>query len=156
MEFQLSYFKFYKMMLWKGYTKYVSKLENAAVVTGLEKVRFHSNPKERQCQRMFKLSHNCTLLTRYQSNTQNSPSQASTVCELWCSVRSCIRHYWQNGGTAPSPSPHLAGTVPGWRSWALWFWLVLSFFWLSWLERMLRCLREAWESTKPFAVVPRK
>ena len=25
---------------------------------------FHSNPKERQCQRMFKLLHNCTHLTR--------------------------------------------------------------------------------------------
>ena len=29
-----------------------------------EKVSFHSNPKERQCQRMLKLSHNCTHLTR--------------------------------------------------------------------------------------------
>ena len=34
-----------------------------AVATGLEKVSFHSNPKERQCQRMFKLLHNCTLIT---------------------------------------------------------------------------------------------
>ena len=31
---------------------------------GLEKVSFHSNPKERQCQRMLKLLHNCTHLTR--------------------------------------------------------------------------------------------
>ena len=29
-------------------------LENSAVATGPEKVSFHSNPKERQCQRMFK------------------------------------------------------------------------------------------------------
>ena len=29
-----------------------ANLENAAVATGLEKVSFHSNPKERQCQRM--------------------------------------------------------------------------------------------------------
>ena len=29
---------------------------------GLEKVSFHSNPKERQCQRMLKLPHNCTHL----------------------------------------------------------------------------------------------
>ena len=29
-------------------------LENSAVATGLEKVSSHSNPKERQCQRMFK------------------------------------------------------------------------------------------------------
>ena len=28
-------------------------LENSAVATGLEKVSFHSNPKERQCQRML-------------------------------------------------------------------------------------------------------
>ena len=28
-----------------------------------KKVSFHSNLKERQCQRMFKLSHNCTHLT---------------------------------------------------------------------------------------------
>ena len=34
-----------------------------AVATGLEKVSFHANPKERQCQRMFKLLHNCTHLT---------------------------------------------------------------------------------------------
>ena len=38
--------------------------ENSAVATGLEKVSFHSNPKERQCQRMLKLPHNCTHLTR--------------------------------------------------------------------------------------------
>ena len=34
----------------------------SAVATGLEKVSFHS-PKERQCQRMLKLPHNCTHLT---------------------------------------------------------------------------------------------
>ena len=39
-------------------------LENSAVATGLEKVRFHSNPKERQCQRILKLPYNCTHLTR--------------------------------------------------------------------------------------------
>ena len=37
-----------------------SNLENSAVATGLEKVSFHSNLKERQCQRMLKLPHNCT------------------------------------------------------------------------------------------------
>ena len=39
-----------------------ANLENSAVATGLEKVSFHSNPKERQCQRMFKLPQSCTLL----------------------------------------------------------------------------------------------
>ena len=32
-----------------------ANLENSAVATGLEKVSFHSNLKERQCQRMLKL-----------------------------------------------------------------------------------------------------
>ena len=41
-----------------------ANLENSAVATGLEKVSFHSNPKERQCQRMLKLLHNCTHLSR--------------------------------------------------------------------------------------------
>ena len=37
--------------------------KNSAVATGLDKVSFHSNPKERQCQRMLKLPHTCTHLT---------------------------------------------------------------------------------------------
>ena len=40
-----------------------ANLENSAVATGLEKVSFHSNPKERQYQKMLKLLHNCTHLT---------------------------------------------------------------------------------------------
>ena len=47
-------------------------LENSAVASGLEKVSFHSNPKERQ---------NCTHLTREQSHAQNSPSHALIVRE---------------------------------------------------------------------------
>ena len=39
-----------------------ANLENSAVATGLEKVSFHSNPKERQCQRMSKVLNNCTHL----------------------------------------------------------------------------------------------
>ena len=34
-----------------------ANLENLAVATGLENVSFHSNPKERECQRMVKLLH---------------------------------------------------------------------------------------------------
>ena len=37
--------------------------QNSAVATGLKKISFHSNPKERQCQRMLRLPHNCTHLT---------------------------------------------------------------------------------------------
>ena len=41
-----------------------ANLENSAVAIGQEKVSFHSSPKEKQCQRMFKLPHNCTHFTR--------------------------------------------------------------------------------------------
>ena len=40
-----------------------ANLENSAVATGVEEISFHSSPKEKQCQRMFKLPHNCTHLT---------------------------------------------------------------------------------------------
>ena len=38
-------------------------LENSAVATGLEKVSFHTNPKERQSKRVLKLPHSCIHLT---------------------------------------------------------------------------------------------
>ena len=38
-----------------------ANLENSRVATGLEKVSFHSNLKEWQCQRMLKLSHNSPI-----------------------------------------------------------------------------------------------
>ena len=40
-----------------------ANVENSAVATGPEKVSFHSNPKEMQCQRMFKLPYNCAHFT---------------------------------------------------------------------------------------------
>ena len=51
-----------------------ANLKNSAVATGLEKVSFHSNPKERQCQRMFKLTYNCTHFTCQQDYAQNPSS----------------------------------------------------------------------------------
>ena len=41
----------------------VKVLHSSAVATGLEKVSFHSNPKERQCQRMFQLPYSCAHFT---------------------------------------------------------------------------------------------
>ena len=38
------------------------QISKTVVATGLEKVSFHSNLKERQCQKMFKLLQNCTHL----------------------------------------------------------------------------------------------
>ena len=39
------------------------KIWKTAVATGLEKVSFHSNPKEEQCQRIFKLLYSYTHFT---------------------------------------------------------------------------------------------
>ena len=49
-----------------------ANLENSAVATGLEN---HSNLKERQYQRIFKLQYNCAHFTCQQGNAQN-PEQA--------------------------------------------------------------------------------
>ena len=44
------------MIQFKGYPQYVRKFgKKSAGSTGLEKVSFHFNPKERQCKRMFEL-----------------------------------------------------------------------------------------------------
>ena len=59
-----------------------ANLESSTVAIGLEKISFHFNPKERQCQRMFKLLHNSTHFTCYQGNAQNPSNQPSTVREL--------------------------------------------------------------------------
>ena len=40
-----------------------ANLENLALATELEKISFHTSPKEGQCQRMFKLPHVCTNFT---------------------------------------------------------------------------------------------
>ena len=52
------------------------------MATDLEKVNFHSNHKERQCQRIFRLCYNCTPFTCQQGNVQNPSSQALAVYEL--------------------------------------------------------------------------
>ena len=63
MEFQWSYFISWKMMRWKCCTQYPSTFGKLSSGQSLEKLSFHSNPKERQCQTLLKLSHNCTHLT---------------------------------------------------------------------------------------------
>ena len=53
-------------------------LENSAVATGLEKVSFHSNSKEKQCQRAFKLPYNCTHLTQVAQRLKRLPVMQET------------------------------------------------------------------------------
>ena len=53
MELQLSYFKSWKICWESAALNMPANLENSAVVIGLEKCSFHSNPKEVKCQRML-------------------------------------------------------------------------------------------------------
>ena len=62
------------MMLWKCCTQYASKFGKLSSGHRTGKCQF-SFESQRQCQRMFKLLHNCTHLTRWQSNAQNSSSK---------------------------------------------------------------------------------
>ena len=69
------------MMVLKCCTQYVSTFGKLG--SGhRRKDSFHSNPKERQCQRMFNLPQNCTHLTHQQNKDKKFPSQASIVREL--------------------------------------------------------------------------
>ena len=47
-----------------------TNVENSAVATGLKKVSFHSNHKERQCKIIFKLPHSYTHLIHKQGNAE--------------------------------------------------------------------------------------
>ena len=53
-----------------------ANLENSAVATGLEKVSFHSNPKERQCQGMLKCSYHTVALISHASKVMLKTLQA--------------------------------------------------------------------------------
>ena len=57
-------------------------LEKSAVATGLEKVSFHSNPKERQCQRIPKLLHNILHASKIMLKILQARIQQYVNCEL--------------------------------------------------------------------------
>ena len=63
MESQLNYSNPKRWCCESAAVNMPANLENSAVATGLEKVSFHSNSKERQCQRMLKLhfEFDCTI-----------------------------------------------------------------------------------------------
>ena len=83
-----------------------ANLENSAVATGLEKVGFHSNPKERQHQRMLKvkvksLSRVRLFATPWIAAYQALPSMGFSRQEYWSRV------------PLPSPSDHIGSCSSG-------------------------------------------
>ena len=81
----------YKQSQWSALNT-PANLENSAVATGLEKVIFHSNSKERHCQKMFKLLYNCAHFT-FQSLRKES--ELSFLCVPILSPRK-LGHKFEN------------------------------------------------------------
>ena len=105
-----------------------AKSEDSAAAKRLEKVSFHSNPKEGQRQRTLKRPHNCTHFPCQQADAQSSPSQASVVreprtsrCINWIRERkknqrsNCqhpLGHRKSKAISKPSPSASLTTLKP--------------------------------------------
>ena len=58
-----------------------ANLGNSAVATGLEKVSFHSKPKEKEKPKNAQTTSQLQSSHMLEINVQNSPSQVSTVHE---------------------------------------------------------------------------
>ena len=96
MEFQLSISNSKRWCCESAALNMLANLENSAVAEGLEMVSFHSNPKERQCQRMLKLPHNCTHLSQFSSIAQS----CLTLCDpMDCSTPGLPVHHQLPGFT---------------------------------------------------------
>ena len=74
-----------------------ANLENSAVDTGLEKVSFHSSPKERQCQRMLKLP--CNALISYASKAMLKILQARLQQYMNCKLPDVQAGFRKGRGT---------------------------------------------------------
>jgi len=60
-----------------------ANLETSAVATGLEKVSFHSNPKERQCQKMLKKLYSFTHFTCSKFSKLDFNSTWTKNCQMF-------------------------------------------------------------------------
>ena len=76
-------------MLLKCCSEYVSKFGKYSSGHRTRKFTFHSNPKEGQSQRVFKLPYICTHFTCQQDYAEHPSSQASLVRELRTSRFTC-------------------------------------------------------------------
>ena len=79
MEFQLSYFKSWKMMLWKCSTQYVSKFGKLSSGHGNGKSQFSFQSQRRAMPKNVQTTTQLHSSHMLAGNAQNSPSQASAV-----------------------------------------------------------------------------
>ena len=86
-------------MLLKCCTQYVSKSGKLTSGHKTGKISFHSNPKERQCQRLFKLLHSCTHLTSHISKVMLKILQARLQQYVNCEIPDVQAGFRQGRGT---------------------------------------------------------
>ena len=85
-----------------------ANLENSAEAIALEKVSFHSNPKEGQCQRMLKLLHKIALI----SYALCDPMGYTVHGILQARILEWIAFPFSRGSSQPrdrTQVPHIAG-----------------------------------------------
>ena len=76
-----------------------ANLENSAVATGLEKVSFHSNPKERQCQRMHRQLYCTIALISHASKVMHKILQARLQQYMNCELPDVQAGFRKGRGT---------------------------------------------------------
>ena len=100
-----------------------ANLENSAVATGLEKVSFHSNSKERQCQRMLKLPSSLKVRLGHVSGPLSTDKQTEAVlccCDTFLivagwhhySYKGCIEVGERAVRVKPQNSPDKVPSLP--------------------------------------------
>ena len=87
-----------------------ANLENSAMATGLEKVSFHSNPKESQCQRMLRLPHN------YSSTSWQSSAQKPGFNSMWTVNFQMLKLDLEKAEEPEIKLPASTGTSKKWES----------------------------------------
>ena len=76
-----------------------ANLENSAVATGLEKVSFHSNSKERQCQRMHRQLYRTIALISHASKVMHKILQARLQQYMNCELPDVQAGFRKGRGT---------------------------------------------------------
>ena len=76
-----------------------TSLEDSAVATGLENVSFHSNPKEKQCQRTIVSSYNTIALTSHASKVMLKILQARLQQYMNCELPEVQAGFRKGRGT---------------------------------------------------------
>ena len=76
-----------------------ANLENSAVAPGLEKISFHSNPKEKQCQSMFKPNYHTVALISHTSKVMLKILQARLQQYVSCEIPDVQAGFRKGRGT---------------------------------------------------------